>query len=220
MGTTFQYKCNVCGKWLYEDNTLESHINENPTHFATEHMRYADASLYGEFITQENSPPEDLPVQLTSSESVFQEAPPETPLSGQTWVRVSDSELFFYDAGRDAFLSNKIFTTTFSKEQISFGTYLDFSDTIASSKLPFALPFNAILTNIILDSANASSWTINIQKAGLTESEQEIAINNAKTLSRDDINIPFEKGEQVQVFAKGTGPILYPRTTLIFTKSS
>ena len=78
----------------------------------------------------------------------------------------------------------------------------------------YTLPINATLTTIVARTVNNETWVAEVRKNGSATPEASLSIT-ATDFAEGQFSIDFDKDDEVQIFANGTG-ISRPKVKLIF----
>lgn len=158
-------------------------------------------------------------VWIDTSQPVTSAVAPASPYPGQMWVKVPDYEVFSYDSVRGKWLSQRVVSTTASRNAFNASNiYLRTADRAPTNIFPFVLPFDATLIGITASGQLAQTWTAEVRIGGSLVAGAFLSVVAATTATDYSLNVDFSEGDAVQIYLSSSSGIRRPRVNLFFAR--
>ena len=141
-----------------------------------------------------------------------------TSFPGRQWIRSTDYETFIFDQNRGKWISPRTVTYGAGRNANNASNiYLRSFDRVATSATPLIIPFDSTLIGMTASTTSAETWSAQVHIANSLVVGAALAVTAATSAVDMTLNIDFSAGDEIQIFASGTG-LSRPHVNLYFAK--
>jgi len=143
---------------------------------------------------------------------------PPIPYDGRMWIKQPEYCSYIFDANRKKWLTTESFIIDGSKNATACSnTYMNGFDNIPHHINSLVLPYDAVLVGLIATCEAKQSWIAEVHLKNKLVKDCVLHVVNSDYASNINLNINFNEGDKIQLFASGNG-ISMPSIRAIFKR--